>query len=534
MKKIYFLLLLAAAYVLPVMGQDIELEKTYEISGKAKRGNLGNAQFDEQTGNYILTYVTKANPRTAKFEAYSFDKDFNFLKTDQQELEFDAARLKFPWWYFRGEEYELDGISADPNLTGQLVLRKYHITNSYNWFFLSYTIKYKKLDKVKLRNDEGDKYYYLQSFDNIEDGTLYVLAGLKNTDEKASQLKNLNMLQINNELDVIKNLEIKFDYPQALVQSTIVLDDDDNITEMLCLFAPVKEGKNPDPQKNNYTFIRINSKLDLLDRIVLNSPANYWEVNDIVLTKDDNTFYLYGPSLSGKDQYYDQLTGTTKFNAFQVAKIANHKVEYLTETSIEEFDKKLESPPGQRKSPAYDGKKFDLSQLMVSTNGNLFITGQTWGGKLNAITGEREFTYKDILGFQFDKTGKLVSQYGIDARENSGSYMAPQDMIESDDGKYLYWLIREVKGLKGEGIGFQLAGIPQFTTMLKKRLLTYPRMGKIDLASGSVSDFVLYGNEKYYSDNTYPILKNSSEKKLVLFGANKAGDVIWFVRVRMD
>ncbi len=112
--------------------------------------------------------------------------------------------------------------------------------------------------------------------------------------------------------------------------------------------------------------------------------------------------------------------------------------------------------------------------------------------------------------------------------------MAPQDMIESDDGKYLYWLIREVKGLKGEGIGFQLAGIPQFTTMLKKRLLTYPRMGKIDLASGSVSDFVLYGNEKYYSDNTYPILKNSSEKKLVLFGANKAGDVIWFVRVRMD
>jgi len=534
MKKVSYLLLIAVIYVIPVIGQDIEVEKIYEISGKAKRGNLGNAEFDAKTGNYILTYVTKSNVKSAKFENYRFDKDFNFIKMDQQEFEFDVAKVKFPWWKFRGEEYKSEGITAVANLTGQLVLRKYEITYNYNWFFASYTPKYKMLDKVKMRSEEGDKYYYLKGFDNINNGNLLVLVGLKNENDKASVFKDLHILQINNNLDVVKNININFDYPQLLVLSKSILDENDNIIEILFLFAPVKFGKNPDPQKNRYTFLRVNPDLEILDKIIINSPANYWEVNDIVKIPDNEEYYLYGPSAAGEDKYYDQLVNTTTYKAFQVAKISNHKIDYMTETFIYEFDSKLKFPPDQRQSPAYDGKKFDLSNMEILSNGDLFITGQTWGGKFNAITGNRDFTYKDFLGFHFDKNGKLVSQYGIDAKENSGKYMAPQVQVESDNGKYLYWLIQEVKGEKGEGIGFQILGIPQFSTLLKKRLLTYPRMGKIDLSSGSVSDFILYGKEKYFCDNNFPILKNSSEKKLVLFGSNREGDVIWFVRVRMD
>jgi hypothetical protein len=533
MKKIIFTFW-GMLYLLQISGQDIEIEKIYEISGKAKRGNLSYAVFDEKSGTYNLTYVTKANEKMAKFETYLFDKEFNFLKLDQQELEFEKTKAVYPWWKFRGEKYETDGISADPNLFGQLVLRKYHISFSYDWFFAFYDLKYKVLDKVKLRNDAGDKYYYFTSVTSIPDSNLFVLAGLKSKDDKVSQMKNLHLLQINFNLDVVKDLEIKFDYPQIGVLLKTLFDKNSNISEFIYLFAPVKEGKNPDPQKNNYTFIRISPKLEIIDRISVNSISNYWEVNDIVKSEKNEEYYLYGPSAAGKDEYYDQLLNTTKYKAFQVAKITNHKLDYLTETFIEEFETKLKLPPSQRSSPSYNGKKFDLSDAKVLINGDLFITGQTWGGKFNAITGERELTYKDFLGFQFDPKGKLKTQFGIDAKENSGEYMAPQIVMESPTGKSLYWLFQEVKGLKGEGIGFKIMGMPQFANLLKKKLLTYPRLGKVDLASGNISEIILYGKEKYFLDNNFPIISVPSEKKLVLFGANKSGDEIWFVRIRME
>ena len=514
--------------------QDIELEKTYEISNKAKKGNLGKVEFDQQTGNYILTYVTKMNAKTAKFEMYRFDKDFNFLKLDQQELEFEKAKTTYPWWKFKEEEYSIEGISADPNLVGQLILRKYQITYSYNWFFLSYTPKYKKLDKVKLRSEEGDRYYYFSNVNDVTNGNLFVLAGLKSKDDKVSHLKDLHLMQINNNLDVVKNLDVKFEYPQMCVISKTIYDENDNIVEILYLFAPVSEGKTPDPQKNRYTFLRVNPKLEILDRITLNSPANYWEVNDIIGSATKSDYYLYGPSAAGKDEYYDQLLKTTKYKAFQIAKISNHQLDYLTETFIDEFETKLKLPPSQRKAPAYDGKKFDLSDAKVLSNGDFFITGQTFGSKFNVINGNFEFTYKDFLGFQFDQKGKLKAQFGVDARENSGKYMAPQVLTESPSGKSLYWLFEEVKGVKGEGIGFQLLGVPELSLLLKKRLLTYPRLGKIDLNASTISEIVLYGKEKYYLDNNFPIITIPSENKLVLFGANREGDVIWFVKLRID
>jgi len=534
MKKKALLTLLFLAQALLPFAQDIEIEKTYEISGKAKRGNLAYAEFDASTGNYLLTYVTKANAGVARFELYRFDKDFNFVKLDNQEFEFDKAKKLYPWWKFRGETYHVEGITAMPNLTGALVLRKYNINYTYEWELTSYFPKYKMLDKVKLRSDEGDKYFYMKSYNNVEDGNLFVLAGLKKDDDKVNLWKNYHLMQINTSLNVVKDLEINFDYPQFLVGSKLIVDDNDNITDMLFLFAPANKGKNPDPQKNRYTYIRVNNKLELIDRINLTSPANYWDVYDIEIADGKDEYYLYGPALPGKDDYYDEMIGTDKYKSFQIAKISNHKVDYLSVTNLYEFESKLKTPPDQRQSPAYDGKKFDLSDMTVTENGDLFIVGQTWGGKFNAISGNREFTYKDFLGFHFDKSGNLIAQYGVDAKENSGNYMAPQVMVESDDGKYLYWLIQEVKGVKGEGIGFQIAGIPQFSILLKKRLLTYPRLGKIDLAKGAVSEFVLYGKEKYFSDNNFPILKNSSEKKVVLFGSNKAGNVIYFVRISMD
>jgi len=536
MKKILYTLF-TVFYLSTGFGQDIEIEKTYEISGKAKRGNLSQAIFDEKSGNYVLTYVTKATTTKAKFEIFSFDKDFNFISTENHELEFKDAKLKYPWWNFKVEETEVIGNIALPNLTGQLVVRKVKIKEGYDWYFGIYLPRIETLEKVKPKSDKGEKYYFLSSATNHANGELYTLSGLKNEQDKYSRYKNIHFLKFNNDLDVIKDLEIKFDYPQGLVNSLTITDKDENLIELVYLFAPVDEG-TPDPEKNRYTFIRLNSKLEIIDNIPVKSNSAFWAVNEIVVGNNPDEFIIYGPCYDVKDKYFEVLTDVeiekTKFDAFQVMKISDHKIAYITKTNFDEFEAKNHTPPNQKKAPEYKGKKFELDEALVLENGDLLIVGQNWGGKFNAISGNRELAYKDIIGFHFSNTGTLRSQFGIDTKENNGDFPTPQIVFESNNKENVYWIIQEVKGEKGKGIGFQLAGMSELSSLLKKRLLTYPTLGKINLKSSNISEFKVYGGEKYFSDNNFPYIRIPNENKITMFGADKSGNTIWFARIRID
>ena len=75
--------------------QTLDAQNTYTITGKAKRGALGNATYDAAQGIYSLTYVTKANEKKAKFQTYTFDNDFNFLTMTEDEIEFEKAKTKY-------------------------------------------------------------------------------------------------------------------------------------------------------------------------------------------------------------------------------------------------------------------------------------------------------------------------------------------------------------------------------------------------------------------------------------------------------
>ena len=63
---------LSAAAVLaltaaPALAQKLALEKTYAISGKAKRGFLDDVKIDESADKVDLKFCTKANDRKVKF-----------------------------------------------------------------------------------------------------------------------------------------------------------------------------------------------------------------------------------------------------------------------------------------------------------------------------------------------------------------------------------------------------------------------------------------------------------------------------------
>jgi len=402
-----------------------------------------------------------------------------------------------------------------------------------------YILPYKTLEKVKPRSDVGEKHYFLSGATNEGNGELYIITGLKNDKDKYSYLKNIHFLRINNDLDVVKDIEIKFDYPQGLVVDKSFSDEDGNLLELVCLFAPIKKGDNPDPDKNKYTLIRVNANLEVLDRLSINSNSSFWAANEIVENPDDpNELVIYGPCYSDNDKYFDLLTKDeiekTKFDAFQIMKIRDHQINYITNTELDEFASKIHTPASQRKTPQYRGKKFELADALILSNGDIIITGQNWGGKLNPITGVRQLAYKDIIGLHFGNTGNLLAQFGIDTKENNADFPTPQFVLENSDHNSAYWMICEVKGLKGEGLGFQLAGLGQMSSFLKKRLLIYPTMGRIDLNNNNVSEVKVYGEGKYFLDDKYPFIQLPNENKLILFGADKSGNTIWFARIRMD
>lgn len=516
-----------------LFAQKIDLEKTYEITGKSKRGTLANVEHDASTGNYTLFYVTKSTDKKAKFEIYQFDKDFNFISQTDDEIEFEKVKTKYKWFNMKLPEYSVTGLFVEPNLMGTLVMKKKEISYSFDWLYLGYKKKIKILEKLKPKSEDGLKYQYFSHFEDEENGYAYVLVGEKDKMNKDADpnkaFRKLHLLKFNIDLDVLGDVELTFDFPQSVVIGRalpVIKDDPDNpgMGDMVVVFAPADLGKGfeRDENKNNFTYVRISPDMKLVDRISFDSPAPGWKIDEIIADVETDAIYAYGPSAEGKDSYWVKGITAKKFKAVQLMKIANHKKEYLTSTNLEEFELKLKTPPAQKKSPAYNGKKFDVASYYKSSNNNFIVLGQNY--TVNPKENTKQFS--DVLGFHFNEKGELKAQYGVDTYENNAVAKgngAPQSMIESADGSKLFWILNEIDGFAPSG-----------------RLLTYARIGAIDLKSneGGLSEFITLGGEgkkiNYFLDQKFPYLQTSKGNTLVFFGADKKGKNIWFCRVNLE
>lgn len=512
--------------------QTIDLEKTYTITKQSKKGTLANVEFDEATGNYTLYYITKSNDKMAKIEVYVFDKDFNFVSQTDEEMEFEKVKTKYNWFSFKLPEYTVQGLFVEPNMMGTLVMKKKEISYSFDWLYLGYKKKVKVLEKLKPKSEDGLKYHYFTHFEDEANGYAYVLAGEKDKITKDADpnkaFTKMHLLKFNLDLEILGDVELSFDFPQSVVSKTylpVITEDPDNpgMGDMMFVFAPADMGKGfkRDENKSNFTYVRVSPDMKLVDRISFESPAPGWVINDITLETTEDAVYLYGPSAEGKDSYWAKAITAKKFKAVQLMKVNDHKVEYLTSTNLEEFEAKLKTPPTQKKSPAYAGKKFKLMLTSMASNGDLFFTGQNFD-----TNKEGGIMYNDILGFHFDNKGVLKAQYGVDTYETNAVAKgngAPQSLIEGASGKNVYWILNEIDGFAFSG-----------------RLLTYARIGKIDITSdsGGLTDFITLGGEakkvNYFLDQKFPFLQTSKGNTVVFFGADKKGKTIWFCRVKID
>ncbi len=506
------------------------IEKTYEITGKAKRGSLVDVKYISADQQYKLYYTIKSGATSITMQIYTFDKDFNFVDMKDQVIEVNKLNemklqnpFDFSWVNFKSESYVVEGNTVEGNLVGTLVIKKKRTTYFYNWFNLAYDKKVDILEKVKPKNDEGSRFYYFTHFEDDFNGDLYILCGAREAKKGPDPMKyyrEFHVLKYSKDLDLIKDLKIPFQYYNGYIYAKGITKDADEsetqtIDNMIFIFAPYDLGKtNRDPDNCNYKYLRIDKDLNIVEDIPVKSKASYWSI-DYVLATDD-AVYVFGPLAAGKDDYYNSLAGNvSKYKSVQLMKVANKKIEYLTETNLEEFATKLKTPPSQKSSPEYKGKKFDIINYKVFPNGDFMVVGQNY--KLNT---DNEKQFADIIAFHFDNKGILKAQYGVDTKESneySKKYGTPQSMLLGKNTNNMYWVVQEIRGYSD----------------WYNKILTYPRVAKVEMNSASLGDFTAFGDKEFFLDPKFPYLE-AEPGKLVFFGSNKSGKIIWFAKINME
>jgi hypothetical protein len=334
-------------------------------------------------------------------------------------------------------------------------------------------------------------------------------------------------------------VEINFDYPQEVVYPRFLDDKSESRwveepieNDIFCLFAPKNEGKKvSDPNLCNYTYVRLNKELEIIDNIPFVSPTNFWSVDDYIYDEKSGACYFLGASFSAPGQYFSDLAKTEKFSGFQIMKIANHQVEYITNTGLAEFAAKKVLPPVEKKGDSYDGKKFNISGYTVTTQGDLFVTGQNYSSYRNAQTMQKITTYGDCFAFGFDPQGRLISQYIFNWRGFGANMPALQECFIGENPSNIYWFLMIVMYAKIEiwgGFG------PSWVDIYASDIC------KVDLSGNTMTNFYNHQVDKeahknYYLSSKMPYFI-TPDHKLVLFGSQSmsAGKRLWFARMRLD
>lgn len=600
LKPLILILLSASAY-----GQLPVLEKSYDISRKAKNGYLGGVTVDDAKKTFDMVFVLKSGDNKIKREIYSFDQELNLINTLKDEETIEKMRAKYKWFNFKGEKRVTHNLSASANLTQKLVFRKKEITWRYLWLTGNYNKSVKQLEKVKPTTDNSEQYVFRGgSYEVKSDSTVLVIAGKQ---EKKNDLVNSMLhyaiLSCDNNVNIKTVGNIDFQYANAPIYSAPLEDDDsevdndDSPRDWVIIFAPQGGSgldKVADPKTTDYTYIRLNTQGQIIEKFNFESPTNGWRV--LGAYNHEGSVFLYG-SANNKDagsKYINQLykgpmvpttsasedeqetassgsksafgslssgfsalAGTAdlgvtqskidlildelKYTNFQIGKITNGKFDFLSAPKIEDFANKQAKPDQQKKFAEFDGKTFVINGISFSRSGDLFINGQDYKKGKN---GKRN--YKGVYMFQFSPNGELKRNYGVflDQSKTSGFFnsspltsdnVASKSYLqESQDGKNLYWMMRMAKSIHKESHSTSV-GFNTINTLTTWEPLYSMEYGSINIADNRLSDFKTLGDSE---KKQFYLFSNTNSTRLgnysLFFSETEKGDKILLSRVDLS
>jgi len=588
MKKTSLLCMLALtlASSIRLKAQEVPiLEKTHDVSRKARNGYLGGIEMNKEKETIDMIYVLPSLlPRKVKTEIYTYDKDLNLINTVKEEEFLEKVKTRWKWFNYRGDIYVTTTLTASTDLGGKLVFRKKLITYNYNWYYGSYMKKVKQLEKVKPTTDTDAKYVYKCSYEVAADSTVLVIAGIP---EKKTQnaWKKFEIMSCDNQVNIKTIGKIDFEFPVQPFFSAPLQDDNTSVTnddsprDWIIIFAPMGSFKEKDPNPNNYTYIRLSPKGELKERFNFTSPSTAWRVQGAY--EKEGSVFLYGSAINKEGKYAESamnnslMVPTTsasmeekklgqaqpagpmggfggmssmdfgqtqeeldltldelKYTNFQIGKVSNGKFDFISSPSIEEFEKKQAKTVDQKKFVVFDGKKFVVNGISFTSSGDIFISGQDFVKKDN------DRIFKGIYMFQFEPNGTLKKNYGVfvdqkkkkgffnDANLTSDMVIASNYIYESADKQSLYWLLKSAKNVECTG-----TKNANQNTQVCKPLFGFD-YGAIKITNGELSEFKTFGEDEkrtfYLFENTGGYVMNNY---LFFFSESLKGGQILLTRM---
>ena len=570
------------------------LEKSYEISRKAKNGYLAQIETHPDKGTIDMIYILQSSTkRKVKYEIYTYDKDLNLINTVIEEEFIEKVKSRWSWFNFKGDKYVTNTLSASTDMVGKLVFRKKQITASWVWLTGTYYRNIKQLEKVKPKTEDGLKYIYTSAYEIERDSSILVIAGIpeKKTHKETT---NFEILSCDNEVNISTVDKINFTNPQKIVFSAPLQDENESVEnndsprDWIVVFAPIGiYKKEADPKPTNYTYLRISTKGKILEKFNFDSPSNGWRI--LGAYEKNNAVFVYGSAItknptedysndvfknlpmvattsesaaekeasnnsgsgvlggfSGISSFGSKDLGKTqdeidvpldelKYTNIQIGKVVNGKFEFISSPGIAEFEQKQAKPADQKKFIEFDGKKFVINGISITSSGDIFLNGQDFS---NSKKGR---IYKGVYMFQFDSNGSLKRNYGVklDQSKKSGffnnspltsdMYLAGNAIRESADKKSLYWLIKDVKTVRKDSY----TGWNSVTTTWTP-LFQY-EYGNINIANGELSEFKGFGDsekkEFYLFQNTGSYAMN---QYLFFFSESMNGKNILLSRIDLS
>ncbi len=484
-------------------------EVAHQISNKAEQGYLGNVDIDEATKEIKLSFVTALKSKKIKVEKYVFDYDLNFKTSEKEEFDYAKdVKAKYKWFKFRNEEVEkIIGVTAEPTMMGNLVFKQKEITNYWSWFSGGYRTDVKTTDKLKPKNDEGNKYYYRSHFDNDLTGELLALVSPKYGPKQASKMQEeFSVLRVNKNLEIVSTTELNFPHPQWMIFSGRFTGTEgaEYNGDYAVVFAPhdMMGVKNPDPNPTQYTYVRISPEGKIVEKINFETKATKWMISGIYEKDGVTTIYGAGFKIGKpKDAYanFKNYAPVEKgFDNFQIVGIKNGKVQYVSAPDLSEIGSKTVAPAGQKKAKEYNGGRLRVTGIQTATNGDAMIMAQM----LTYNMASQAMVFKDFIVFHFNTGGDLKKVYSIDTPAKGGIYNttdpvsspstrpSSSEIFLSEDGKSAYWMTGLVTKVDKSSVSYYFLNEKTTTWTPREQLL----IGRIDLQNNVMDEISTVGD----------------------------------------
>lgn len=504
-------------------------ESTQDLSKAAQKGALTSAQMKED-GSIVVSYTMKVDKKSDQlsFEDYMFDRELNFKGTQpgKENKETKPDKKGSSIWAYAGGSNSFNVNSQ------KLSIEKIEGNFSWNYKRQRYELDRRiSSDKVKLKNAEG-RYDGYVAF-SFEEGAFIIGSYDPGKDAK----EQFVALFVDKYLNV-KETAVTTGGNYSLVYCGIRVSGNPFV-----IMAP----KNKMPDLRQYVYAEFTGNAELVKRSTFNSPSpnmmlmDYSEVN--------GELYLIGASVKGNDPYEEELTDFSTIenpamgisrqaqkysdavfkkdmDNFHLLKLKDGELVFAGTTAVKSFEEKVVAPPGQKKKHAYEGKSLYIASLTVTPAGEYFITGQLMDKDFNLKSKEMLLKYKDIVGFYFGSKGELKAQYAVDKMNDdtkSEVFPCEQNFILCPDGKSICWEILEVKGTKG------YASYWDAVSDTKTFYANYfPRIAKINLSSGALSEFTVMGNGgKYLVYKKHARLMDEKSNTIYYFGHDDDYEKLW-------